>query len=575
MSKVLSVLPIRLAVLLVLSLLPVGSASAEDNSTFECGRNLFKSGKYKDALPYLKSSESLYAYDNRAFYYEALCYHRMGQLNAAMTAYQNVIAKFPDSDAAELSKKAIAGMTGSKGNSAAVAAGGSLTKLKTIAVDQIPAQLVLKVADQDGKPVVEALVSGVKIKFVVDTTLANSVIGVDVAKQAKLPEAAVKSKDEYYLHDIKLDTMTRAAFPIQISSKQPTLAVLGADFFEFSALTYAPAKAAATAKEEPKAANKPETKVEPKPETKVEPKPETKVEPKPETKVEPKPETKNDLSESSKEPVKTAASETNKSDVKDGTLTIKRLAGISNPFDTGLKLFNAGRFKEAYPLLKTSAVNRPRDPRALYVLAVCTQRLNKLDEARSNYRNVVQRFPNTEASTLSGMALSVIDPSYAASVQAKSDKYTLLGPTPKDMKRAEFELPYTPENGYFKVTAQVDGHNVDMYFYPTMSVCVFSTAQMSQVDSNYLENTGEAVAKPVDPTNNNNLTETYTRNFRLRRVKLGRIETSNVPAQIVDNISRTGITWGNFERPILGSGAIQGWRWEVFTNRRMLRFTQM
>lgn len=551
MSKVLSVLPIRLAVLLVLSLLPVGSASAEDNSTFECGRNLFKSGKYKDALPYLKSSESLYAYDNRAFYYEALCYHRMGQLNAAMTAYQNVIAKFPDSDAAELSKKAIAGMTGSKGNSAAVAAGGSLTKLKTIAVDQIPAQLVLKVADQDGKPVVEALVSGVKIKFVVDTTLANSVIGVDVAKQAKLPEAAVKSKDEYYLHDIKLDTMTRAAFPIQISSKQPTLAVLGADFFEFSALTYAPAKAAATAKEEPKAANKPETKVEPKPET------------------------KNDLSESSKEPVKTAASETNKSDVKDGTLTIKRLAGISNPFETGLKLFNAGRFKEAYPLLKTSAVNRPRDPRALYVLAVCTQRLNKLDEARSNYRNVVQRFPNTEASTLSGMALSAIDPSYAASVQAKSDKYTLLGPTPKDMKRAEFELPYTPENGYFKVTAQVDGHNVDMYFYPTMSVCVFSTAQMSQVDSNYLENTGEAVAKPVDPTNNNNLTETYTRNFRLRRVKLGRIETSNVPAQIVDNISRTGITWGNFERPILGSGAIQGWRWEVFTNRRMLRFTQM
>lgn len=571
MSKVLSVLPIRLAVLLVLSLLPIGSASAEDNSTFECGRNLFKSGKYKDALPYLKSSESLYAYDNRAFYYEALCYHRLGQLNAAMTAYQNVIAKFPDSDAAELSKKAIAGMTGSKGKSAAVAAGGSLTKLKTIAVDQIPAQLVLKVADQDGKPVVEALVSGVKIKFVVDTTLANSVIGVDVAKQAKLPEAAVKSKDEYYLHDIKLDTMTRAAFPIQISSKQPTLAVLGADFFEFSALTYAPAKAAATAKEEPKAATKPETRIDPKPETKIEPKLESKADPK----VESKPESKNDLSESSKEAVKATASETNKGDVKDGTLTIKRLAGISNPFETGLKFFNAGRFKEAYPLLKTSAVNRPRDPRALYVLAVCTQRLNKLDEARSNYRNVIQRFPNTEASTLSGMALSAIDPSYAASIQAKNDKYTLLGPTPKDMKRAEFELPYTPENGYFKVTAQVDGHNVDMYLYPTMSVCVFSTAQMSQIDSSYLDNTGEAVAKPVDPSNNNNLTETYTRNFRLRRVKLGRIETSNVPAQIVDNIARTGITWGNFDRPILGQSAIQGWRWEVFTNRRMLRFTQM
>jgi hypothetical protein len=173
------------------------------------------------------------------------------------------------------------------------------------------------------------------------------------------------------------------------------------------------------------------------------------------------------------------------------------------------------------------------------------------------------------------MALSVIDPSYAASVRSKSDKYTLLGPTPKDMKRAEFELPYTPENGYVKVTAQVDGHNVDMYLYPTMNVCVFSTAQISQVDSSYLDDGGEAVGKPVDPSNSNNLTETYTRNFRLRRVKLGRIETSNVPAQIVDNIGRTGVTWSNFERPILGNSATQGWRWEVLANRRVLRFTQM
>jgi hypothetical protein len=173
------------------------------------------------------------------------------------------------------------------------------------------------------------------------------------------------------------------------------------------------------------------------------------------------------------------------------------------------------------------------------------------------------------------MALSAIDPSYAASVQAKRDKYTLLGPTPKDMKRAEFELPYTAENGFVKVTAQVDGHNVDMYLYPTMNVCVFSTAQISQVDSSYLDNSGEAVGKPVDPTNNNNVTETYTRNFRLRRVKLGRIETSNVPAQIVETIGRGGVTLGNFERPILGNCATQGWRWEVLANRRMLRFTQM
>jgi TolA-binding protein len=535
MSKVLTVLPIRLAVLLV-GLLPMCSAGAQDNSTFECGRNLFKSAKYKDALPYLKSAESLYAYDNRAFYYEALCYHRMGQLNAAMTAYQNVIAKFPDSDAAELSKKAIASLRG--GSSSSSVAGGSLRKLKNIAVDQLPSQLVLKVAEQGGKPVVEALVSGVKVKFVVDTAVANSVIGTEVAKQAKLPEAAVKSKDEYYLHDIKLDAMTRAAFPIQISSKQPNLAVLGADFFEYSTVGYAPAKASPAVKDEPTANAKIDNNVE--------------------------------VKESSKEPAK--------NELKEGTLTIKKLVGVANPFEVGLKQFNAGRLREAYPLLKTSAVNRPRDPRALYLLAVCSQRLHKLDEARASYRNVIQRFPNTEASSLSSVALASIDPSYAASaqaLQAKSGEYKLLGPTPKDMKRAEFEIPYNIENGAYKVTAVIDGHNVEMYLNNNMNVCVFSTAQINQIDPSYLDNAGDANSKLVDPSNSNNLTETTTRTFRLKRVQLGRIQTSNVPAQVTDIISRTGLTWGGSERPILGGSATAGWRMEVFTDRRMLRFTQM
>ncbi len=502
-----------LALLVLLGFgLTAQSAIAEDNSTFECGRNLFKSAKYSAALPYLKSSQELYSYDNRAFYYEALCYHKMGQLNAAMVAYQKVIAKFPDSEAADLSKRAIAGMTGKPVGSGQAVVGGSLTKLKAIAVDQLPVQMVLKVAEQDGKPVVDALVSGTKVKFVVDTTVPNSVIGVNVAKQSKLPESAIKSKDEYYLHDIKLDTMTRAAFPIQISTKQPAVAILGADFFEYSTVSFA--------------------------------------------------------ADSDASPEKTE---------KRGTLTIKRMAGINNPFETGLKLFNDGRFKQAYPLLKTSTANRPRDPRVLYLLAVCSQRLNKMDEARTNYHNVMQRFPNTEASSLSNYALLSIEPGYAARSQAaqtKSDKYALIGGIPKENKRPEFEYPYETEKGYIKVTAQVDGHNVEMYLNSSYSPCMFSTEQVRQIDPSYLDTMSEATSKPVDPNNSNNLTETYSRAFKLRRVKLGRIETSNVAAQVSDNTSRTGYTWGNFERPILGNSAIQGWRWEVLPARRMLRFTQ-
>ncbi len=520
MPKVLSTLsrlPVRLALLLLLSFcLPFSSVKAEDNSTFECGRNLFKSGKYKDALPYLKSSQSIYSYDNRAFYYEALCYHRMGQLGAAMTAYQNVIAKFPDSEAADLSKKALAGM---RGGTPLPPSGGSLNKLKTLAVDKLPAQMVLKVSEQDGKPVVEALVSGAKVKFVVDTNVANSVVGVDIAKQSKMPDPAVKSKDEYSLYDIKLDTMTRAAFPLQISSKEPKIAVLGADYFDYATVAYTP-------------------------------------------------------------PVKNQTDGTTVAEPT-GTLTVTRKAGFRNPFESGLKLFNDGKYRAAYPLLKTSSVNRPRDPRALYLLAVCCQHINKLDEARSAYRNVMQRFPGTEASTLSNFALKAIDPAYAAqarslaqAAQAKSDKYNLLGGVPQASKKAEFEIPYTPENGYIKVTALVDGRNVDMYLNNNYGVCVFSSDQIRQVDPSYLENAGEGSFKPVDPNNSNNLSQTITRPFRLKRVIVGKIETSNVAAQLVDNASRIGATWASTDRPLLGVSATQGWRYEVLPNRRMLRFIQ-
>ncbi|MBP6745699.1 tetratricopeptide repeat protein [bacterium] len=558
MPKVLSALslmPVRLALLLGLCLLPISSAEAGDNSAFECGRNLYKSKMYKDALPYLKSSQALYSYDNRAFYYEALCYHRMGQINAAMSAYQNVIAKFPDSDAAELSKKAIASIRGvspNSSNSSSTLPGGSLTKLKSISVDQLPAELVLSAPDQEGKPVVEALVSGVKVKFLVDTTVANSVIGSDVAKQSKLPEAAVKSKDDYYLHDIKLGTMTRAAFPIQISSKQPTLAVLGADYFEFSSVSYeAPKATLAPTKEPAKEPTKDPTK-EPTKDPAKEP-----------------------AQDPTKEPAKEPAAEAAKEAVRIGTLTIKRMVGYKNPFDAGLKFFNAGQFKQAYPLLKISAVNRPRDPRALYVLAVCSHRLNKIDEARSGYRNVLQRFPGSEASQLSAAALMAIDPSYAASVRAKSDQYTLLGPTPKEHKRQEFEIPYIAENGYFKVTALIDGHNVEMYMNSSLSNSVFSTAQINQIDSTYLDNASDISSKPLDPNNSNNLSETVTRNIRLKRVKLGKIEATNVPAQIVDTATRFGYVSGSYDKPLLGNSVISGWRWEILINRRMLRFTQM
>lgn len=496
---------ITLALTLLLACMAVqcGSVRADDNSTFQCGRNLFRGKMYKDALRYFKVAESTNSYDDRSFYYEALCYHQMGQMQAALSAYQNVISKFPNSDAAEQSKKAVASMTQGY---AAEKSGGSVGRLSALRMDQIPPATSVPATEVDGKPVVEALVSGVKIKFVVDTKAADTTIGAEVAKQSKLPDGtALKKSDKdsaYFLHEIKLGSMVRTAFPVRVSNNDANTAVLGANFFESTSVAYDP---------------------------------------------------------------------------KANALNVKRLASFSNPFESGMSLFNKNRLKEAYPLLKKAAVDRPSDPRALYTLAVCAHRLGKVDEARTDYRQVLARFPGSEPETYASAALMVLDPAYAerSRLTQATNANQLLGPALKETK--SFDIPYTAENGNFKVTASVDGQNVDMYFVASLNAHIFSTEQIRRIDPAYLDAfVGDAQATPIDPGNQNNLARVVSHDFKIKRVRLGKIEAVNTSARVMDSVSRYGFAATTSPYPILaGDELLRGYRWEAIVARRVLRFTAL
>jgi Flp pilus assembly protein TadD len=567
-------LALALALMLGCSSSGLTVVAQEANTTFQCGRNLFKSKMYKEALRYFKMAEGESPDDNRSFYYEALSYHQMGQLQAAMSAYQNVIAKFPDSEAADLSRGALKSF-GMSYN--AEASGGSLTKTANLRLDQVPTTMAIKAAEAGGKPVVEAIVSGVKIKFTVDKNYPDTIIGADVFKESRMRPGILVNRGS--------DKPSPAA-AVKVETKT-----------EKDKLDSKP-----EAKTEVKTDSKADAKVETKTETSVESKTETKVEAKVETttatKVEPKAdstylyEVKLGALVRTSFPVTISNKDTKAAvlgadffnganiayDSKTATLTVKRAATYSNPFESGLRLYNTGKYSEAYPLLKKAAADRPNDPRALYLLAVSSHKAGRMEEARTRYRNVVQRFPSSEAGSLANSALVAMDPGFASPTgngTRKGDVTGMIGAIPKDPRGNTFDLPYVAENQQFKVTAIIDGHNVEMYLISSLAEHQFSSDQIRQVDPSYLDQASDGLVVPMDPTNSNNFSTTSTRKVNLKRLQLGSIHINNTPAKIVDIQTRFGAAWPASDRPYLAGAALQGWRYEPIPQRRVLKFTRI
>ena len=86
----------------------LGTKALAEDPTFQSGVRAFNNRDYNIAINYFTAAQKDSPYDSRAFYYEALCRQRLNQSAAAQTAFQRVINSFPDSEAAEKSKLALA-----------------------------------------------------------------------------------------------------------------------------------------------------------------------------------------------------------------------------------------------------------------------------------------------------------------------------------------------------------------------------------------------------------------------------------------------------------------------------------
>ena len=476
-----------------------GTPALADDPTFQSGVRAFNNRDYRIAINYFTSAQKDSPYDARAFYYEALCRQRLNQTAAAQTAFQKVINSFPDSEAAEKSKLALAGYNAAY---TATKSGGSLTAIHKMRTDFIPDKLSIKAKDVDGMPQIEAKIAGKPIKLLLDPTRQDSTLGVDALKEASiidLPGFREKTEGHYAPYDLKIDNIERNGFVFFVSKSEPKLAVLGTDFFNSIAMKW---------------------------------------------------------------------------DKEKEFVTLMRDTRFRDSLAQGIQAFNKHQYKVALPLLKRATVDLPKDPRALYVYAVCLDRMNSKESAKGVYRDVIKRFPGTEAQFLAQTALAGMDPGYARELAALRNprQAQLPGGSAVNQKTDSFEIPYTPENGHLKVSADVDNTRLDMWFEPRETTCVFSREQLAAISNDYVLNLNPTVTEP-----NANMVVTSTAPFVIKRVTLGKITRFNLPGMVFSyyHPNFQAAAWGSTDRPTLAGSVAVGWKVDVLQTERKIRFTKL
>lgn len=560
--------------------LPGSEALAAEDPTFAMGQNLYNSGDYKSALNYLKACSKQMAYDPRPLYFQAACEYRLGHYQQAASLYSQVVGKYPGSDAAELSKKALAAMGMGY---AAAKSGGSLGNMEALHTDQVPDSQTLPCKILDGKPVVAVSVGGVKVDMQVDTSRADTVIGAHFMRDHHLPDVPTQAKPT-----VEKPAKAKAAAnsgPNSAPNSAPKTSgtkvnpAVKAEASDSAKSAPAPAKDAAAGAESAPAAGKDAAPEATKEAAKDQPKDKEKAAEYALYEI--------DLGKMKRTSFPVFIDPKNVDiavlgsdffdyttvsfDPKKSTLAVVRNASFKDPFAAGMKFFNQRNYSQALTLLKKASLDHPADSRPLYAQALCFHRMGKTAEAMALYRKVVQRYPNSEAQLLSTSALIAMDPTYSSDGLPALNKGKIHGIRLVDQNLPEFDVPYKAENGQMRVTAQIDGKNVDCYFVGSGSLTLGSD-QIRDIDATYLDQASEPNLVEANPDNSNILTRTSTRTVLIRSVRLGPLQASNYPCTIYDVVNRFGGYWPSSSLPSLGADLARGWRWEANPSRRVIHF---
>jgi tetratricopeptide (TPR) repeat protein len=557
------------------------AALAEDDGSFGVALTFFRMGDYAQAVKFLKAAERTSgSYDPRILYYEGVCYHRSGHFQEARACYQKVIQTFPDTDAAELAKKGIGVIDFGSGLDKP---GGSLAKIKNLRMDVVPPAVSIHCLEKDGKPLVDVIVDGKKIPFVLDVTAPTTSLGLEIVRAnglndmppgKKTPIKPLQKIEKYEKVEVKTEKVGKSEITEKTTTKTEVTHPLS-DTELAKAASNEQAKDDAKMKTVDVPAADPKGGVDPNQSEIV-------------------------LYDVSLGPVQrpsfpVAISTTKPKaavlgrdflnvykvtfDITGKTLTMVRDHSYENPFASGMALLNKGKYKQAVPLLKRASENRPGDFRALYCYGLAMQQSGNLEGAKAVYRSVVKRFPNTEAQYMSTVALMAIDPAFAADAHKAS---AAASGSVAEVKKVSpyFDVPYSTEGSNMKVSVYINTKPVDMIVDWNGTEFVFNSPQLAAIDPTALADLQE-VSRSVDDSTGNNMVTTVTKKGFLKSVRLGQAERRNVAVTVTDmGIARLEYSWngsnalGVSYRPLFPIKTFTEWNLEVMADKKVIRFTK-
>lgn len=165
-------------------------------------------------------------------------------------------------------------------------------------------------------------------------------------------------------------------------------------------------------------------------------------------------------------------------------------------YDQGVRLYNQHNFSGAAPYFEASMRSSPSDSNACYYAALTYQQMGDWPRAKQTYRQIVKRFPGSQAAGLAQSVLQKYDPNFAAlaapaasGASSSAAGVTTFSSAPRQTQMsADYErLPRQSTVSFQRklnsqiVEAKVNGRSIDVVFDTGASHCAFGKNHLQQL----------------------------------------------------------------------------------------------
>lgn len=175
-------------------------------------------------------------------------------------------------------------------------------------------------------------------------------------------------------------------------------------------------------------------------------------------------------------------------------------------YNQGVALYNQKNYKAAAPYFETAMRNSSWDSNAYYYAALTYQQLGDWTRAKQTYREIMKRFPGSQAANLAGSVLQRYDPEFVRRMSGQGSQTSTGGMSSGGVmyrsgsRSADYDQLPNEGKIYFQrvrnsqvVDAQVNGRPIAMIFDTGAEACVFGKNHLKQLGIN--PPTGEPTGK--------------------------------------------------------------------------------